>query len=420
MEIFITIIADAFQTYCQYLMMKCFFDLCKFSPKVEFICYCISMLMTTIPHMLFRRLILTVLFSLITYLAIAFIYKGSVRKSIFVGLFSYVTMVFTESMVAASFGYLYSNFFTKQNYFSLFGTVCLPIVEYLLIRIIQNLKNLKAGQDIPISYWLVTIGLPPFSLTLYILFYKQLQWNKAELVIFVVIFFVLNILVFYLYDKQMQFYRIENEKNILELQNEYQLNQLKLVNEMGEKAREQRHDFLRHVSMISRLIGEKRYEEVESYIAEVRQNIEVVHKYVDSSNECIDSILNYKIQEAIGKGIDFDATVKVPKDMNFSLYDMNVLLSNLIDNSIEAVSSMEEKRITFHMYLIKNKLYIEISNPYKQIEKNRDGSFKTTKKDKRSHGYGLKNVNNIASKYEGVIKIDTQFNVFKVVVCLFI
>ena len=65
-------------------------------------------------------------------------------------------------------------------------------------------------------------------------------------------------------------------------------------------------------------------------------------------------------------------------------------------------------------------LYLEIKNTFdgslKKIDK---VTFKSTKKKKKSHGYGLSNVNEIVEKYNGISSFATEDDWFIVNITLF-
>ena len=138
---------------------------------------------------------------------------------------------------------------------------------------------------------------------------------------------------------------------------------------------------------------------------------------MDTGNYVLDSILNYKIHEASQYGINFTHEINVTGEQQFSAYDMNILLGNLIDNAIEAVKCLEGKKIDLNMNLVHGKLYIEIRNPYENVI--RDGErFCSTKTDKENHGYGLSIIQNIVDRYQGMLSIDTKQGIFCVSACL--
>jgi len=417
MELIVSFVSDIFQTYCYYLAFRCFFETCRLSKKGEFIAFFFFFLQTTIPHLTVNIAAVTATLAISGCIWISFIYEGTIKKRLISAVFAFSIIALSECLVAAVSGYLHLDFMESEDYVSIYAMVCLPLVEYLVVRILQNFKNIRKGENVPALYWLISGLLPIFSFCLYILFYKQIHWTQVELVAFVILLFLINIFVFFLYDRLIEHYRVEQEKENLALQNENQMNQLQIMQKTGETARQQRHDFIKHISMIAQLNREGRQKEVDEYLAEIKENVQLQQKYVQTGQFVLDSILNYKIQEAATEGINIETKIKVFPELKLSAYDMNSILTNLLDNSIEAVRELEEKRVSVMIEYVKGKLYILVKNPYNKIL-SQDGNYLTTKKDSVNHGYGLKIVEEIVNKYDGSFKIETEKEIFSVRICL--
>lgn len=416
----IFLITSVFQIYEFYLLLECFLKESKNSGILVFLAYVGLFIMMTVPYLIFNIPIVTLICAYIGTLSVTLVYEGTWKIKILSGTFALGIMALAECVVAVFSGYIDLNVLKANEYHSLFGTVCLPIVEFMIVLIVRNFKNLKEGEDVSVTYWIISVTLPIISLYLFVLFYRQPDISSFEVLSGTIALFIINIFVFYLYDKQMHSFRIRQEKYSLELQNQYQMSQLELMNETVEKSRSLRHDFLKHISMISYLNERGSKEELKDYLLEIQGNVKEQHKYIETGNFIFDSILNYKIQEAAERGIRINIQVKVPAELKVSIYDMNVILTNLLDNSIEAVKKIENKRIEGEITYSKNRLQIHIKNPCKSVSINEEGKYLTLKVNKEVHGYGLKNVRAIVDKYDGVMEIENKHNIFCVFICLFL
>lgn len=118
-------------------------------------------------------------------------------------------------------------------------------------------------------------------------------------------------------------------------------------------------------------------------------------------------------------GIRIEADVKIPEELELSIYDMNIILTNLLDNSMEAVKSVEDKRIGIYIVYNKNRLQIKIDNLFEGERIKEKGHYVTTKADREGHGYGLKNVAKIVKKYDGIFEIREEGDRFTVEIVLF-
>ena len=95
--------------------------------------------------------------------------------------------------------------------------------------------------------------------------------------------------------------------------------------------------------------------------------------------------------------IDIETNINYPKENLIETIDMIELLTNLIDNAIEASKNALEKKIRLTIFYQDNKIKINIVNSY-------DANYSNgiTKKDYKYHGYGKKIIQDIVSKYNGI------------------
>jgi len=98
--------------------------------------------------------------------------------------------------------------------------------------------------------------------------------------------------------------------------------------------------------------------------------------------------------------------------------DMTVVLGNLLDNAIRAVKEADRKELKINLKYKKGRLILQIENSYKNIAKSQ-GKLQTTKKEKQGHGIGLDSVREVSERYNGIIQIDYENNLFIVVVILY-
>lgn len=403
--------SSAFQVYELRMVLQCFMGKVRVGKTIEVIAYTLLFGMMTLPYYCIEVPIITFLCSLFSVLAITSIYYGKVKEKILSAFFCFGIMMLTECIVAIVVGQLGEDFFSNSEYHSTFGNVILPIVMLVIVLIIRNLKNIGNGKEISLRYWFICVTLPVISFFLFCLFYNQKELKRFELLLCTGMIFLINILVFLLYDGAKE-----------SLAMKYKVREYEMVLQTNQRLRQQSHDFQKHISMIAHLNENCEYQEVKKYLSELKENIYVERKYSDSQNIVIDHVLNYKIQQASQKGIIVNLMIKIPFELEVSIHDINILFSNLLDNAMEAVENMEEKRIDINVSYQKKKLLIEIRNPYDPTKVKRQGDMLVTTKhnDDELHGYGLKNVKRIVDKYDGILEINCKEKEVFVNICLFL
>ena len=162
--------------------------------------------------------------------------------------------------------------------------------------------------------------------------------------------------------------------------------------------------------------AEKAREFLDEYIG---QN-EATDEISKSENLAVDALINYKNMTAREKGITIHLESQIPAELPYESTDLSSILGNLLDNAIEATEKLEvEKDIFVSLMYRKEKLLIKVRNPYTgDLKKDRAGNYISEKKDRENHGIWLKSVRKVVEKYEGVMEIHTEDQIFEICVII--
>ena len=119
--------------------------------------------------------------------------------------------------------------------------------------------------------------------------------------------------------------------------------------------------------------------------------------------------------------IRFDINSVLLPCIKLSDVELCSVFGNLLDNSLEACELCEvgQRFIDVNIKSQKELLFISITNSMAGEPVYKNGRFITSKKDKQLHGYGLKSVERIVDKYEGIISYQTEGNMFEVNITFF-
>ena len=137
----------------------------------------------------------------------------------------------------------------------------------------------------------------------------------------------------------------------------------------------------------------------------------------------IDALLQDKLIYCNSVGIEFTSLVDGDAFKDMATSDVYFLLTNIIDNAIEATEAIEEKEhrvISLTASKKQGLLMIEETNYYHgELSFNNDGSIKTTKQEnKKYHGFGTKSIAYIVKKYDGKMHYETEDNIFKLKIAI--
>ena len=153
----------------------------------------------------------------------------------------------------------------------------------------------------------------------------------------------MDLLIFYLYDVLVKAYRNLAEKAELEKQTLIYANQLEVLTQSEDQIKSVRHDMKKSSRSAGESGGTGKSEEVTAYIAQIGEHMENPEERVKSGNENLDSLLNYFLGKAEQCLKQVEYQVQVPKEMEVPVFDINVILGNLMDNAIEAAAVSAEK-----------------------------------------------------------------------------
>lgn len=179
-----------------------------------------------------------------------------------------------------------------------------------------------------------------------------------------------------------------------------------------------RHDIKGHLLLVNDLINKKQYEACETYLHEINVRIDRFSNKISVNNGIADAIVNRFYVEAKQKGIDLQVKGHLPNPCYLSGYDICTILSNLLSNAIEAECAAGGETVHVEFRYTDSEIMLVVENDYIQDLEQSDGAFFTTKEDKANHGFGLENVKECIKKNNGQITIDTEKNIFRVLICV--
>ena len=130
--------------------------------------------------------------------------------------------------------------------------------------------------------------------------------------------------------------RYNYEEDVLKIEIDTNNRLCENIKEAQEELKDIRHDLKNRLNTLSYAIQLKDYSEAEKELGNILDNINIVGKPKYCANLRINSILEYKLGN-ISKNVNVMSRINIPDDIEVDYADLNVLIGNLIDNSIQAV-----------------------------------------------------------------------------------
>jgi len=159
----------------------------------------------------------------------------------------------------------------------------------------------------------------------------------------------------------------------------------------------------------------KNYELDEELRNEIKESTTNYKAIINTSNRGLNVVVYESQLKCIAKEIDLNVLIDGDPLSFMKSHHVYTFLSNLLDNSIEAVEKISDKdkrRISLKIIKKNNNVFINVTNFINAPIKFVDNYPITSKKDKLTHGYGIKSVEQIINKYNGnmaIKNIDDQF-----------
>lgn len=171
--------------------------------------------------------------------------------------------------------------------------------------------------------------------------------------------------------------------------------------------RSQRHDFNFHLTSIYGLIQNKQYESCKEYIEGMVKDAYEVNELLPLHHPALGAMLSTFKELAEKKGINIHFYIMDDlRSMPCSVYEMNKIIGNLIQNAIDEVEMNRHETSDIEVEIKSERDFIliivtnEASLSEEQLKKMYQSGFST----KSSHeGLGLPTVKSIVTKYNGTL-----------------
>ena len=192
--------------------------------------------------------------------------------------------------------------------------------------------------------------------------------------------------------------RVESVTRMMEVQKAYHPEIL----EKEEELRVARHDFRHHISVIRELAVKGDMDKIIAYARVLDERIGIDAQRSYSSHYVIDMILRMYDGFAHRQETLFEIEASLPETLPFEDTDLCVLISNLLENALEASLSIPkaERRISVHILCNLNRFGISVENAFGgTIEKS--GARFLSGKLKGREGIGIQSVRSVCDRYGG-------------------
>jgi len=243
------------------------------------------------------------------------------------------------------------------------------------------------------------------------------------MILYPFLFVGITFLFFYLYNALSRAHEDRLKAALHAREKEYYFTQCQLMQESVENVKSIKHDINAHLVTLKEFsIGSKA---ATDYLSSLIEDVRLDEIYSQTGNIAFDSVINYKLRTATQDNVELDISTFIPPLLNVEAVDVVTILGNLLDNALDAVSKVDNRKINLSIRYDKNSLLIHIDNSFDGIVEYADGADSAgssilSRKAGDDHGHGLKNIRKSVEKYNGHVEITHDDHVFSVGILLYV
>lgn len=401
--------------------------LCSFLKKsrnnrITCLAYVVYGLATTLSSVIFDIPILNLSVTAAGLMLIVFTYEETNSKRILSAAFCCSLLVGAEVFFSAVTGIIEISPIAKGEYGDIFGLFMCKMGTFFIVLLIENGKFYMGKDAPPFIYLLATIFTPTASMVVSAMIVGIHGTTKTIVCFSIALLTVINVITFMLYDKISVYYEKQLETASIRQENTYYYNQCIVMKQSTEETRRFRHDIQNHFAMIEGFLKSNKIKEAQSYLENLKKKEQETEKnLVDTGNVIVDSILNHKLS-LLKDEMNPELEIIIPQELNIETVHLVSILTNLLDNALEALAKCpeNEKLLRIRIVYDKGRLLIGIQNSYVQDVIYENGKIISSKENPEEHGMGLKNVNDAIEHYNGLMKIDHSQKIFSVQALLYV
>lgn len=334
---------------------------------------------------------------------IATCFYGTFLKKILFVLLLFITCGILDTAIlygtCAVLGMNLSELVWRKIMYSIVVSVS-KLISLFLAWLLFRFRRIHSHQSIRRTWLLLTIPFPAVSLgMLAIVFHSNRDTGDLSIgsACFSVLLSASNIAIIYLFDLMERTTAASKKAALLNQQMEIQTSAVMALEKNYRAQRKATHEYRNQLQTIHDLLATGQQDAAQTYICQL-QGMQTTRIFtVNSHHPIIDAVLNQKYQQAQENNIDVEMEVSDLSCVSIATDHLVVLLSNLLNNAIEACNHLPNHRTIQCSIILTDSLYLSVRNTSLPVQI-RDNFIPTTKEPKEDHGYGLPHIDFILNQ----------------------
>lgn len=173
------------------------------------------------------------------------------------------------------------------------------------------------------------------------------------------------------------------------------------------------HEFANHLEALSLMLQQNDVAGARSYLTSISKTIQMNSAILNTHNPLLDALLSKKYEEAARKGVMMYFDLSDLKDIPLDRTHLVIVVSNLLNNAIEAAAQAAPPEVHVRMKKTEGELVISVRNRVRQNVEIPEGQLPRSTKREPGHGMGLANVCAVLEAHNAEYTLSCRDNWFR-------
>ena len=266
------------------------------------------------------------------------------------------------------------------------------VISYIAVHTRKN--NVQSSLD-HIIYCLLFLSISGIAMSIFQ--YENVmesRWKNDNFLVIMAMVLVLLLLVMMYFSMRIgMLMKRQEEERLLGVAGNLQSAELMLTADKLTELRQFQHDSEKAIRTLRELLDTGNLTEAEEFLAQYAKLSEQVRTgFFSTGIPVVDAVVNTRFMEMQESDIEFSCVIQARVSEKL-IYEVGIILANLLDNAIEAEQKEQGKReIRLNITQKGQYLCIRVENRISESVIAQNRFLETTKPDKERHGFGMKSI----------------------------
>lgn len=375
------------------------------------------------------------LYPLITHLPVVVFIERYLKKPRSIAIVSVLT-AYLCCQPPNWFGLAVSYFWDSSAVYSVSYSLGILIMLYIINKYVASPVNRVMTYSVRSLYFFGSFPLIYYIFDYSTTIYTGFLYSGAKIIVefFPSVLSTFYIIFIIVYSNEMQTRgKLELDNAMLVAQSERAMNEIYALQQVQNQTAIYRHDMRHHLSLLFGFLESGEVKDAMEYIRRTQADIDSVVPVRYCENNAVNLILSAFAAKAKQRGVSMDIDAVFPEALPFSDTELCTLLSNGLENAIEAAAKKPDHtdsdllshmasgqsagagNVRLNCRVHKGNLLILIENTFSGNVEMKDG---LPQAHEAGHGFGTKSIAMLVNKYRGYYSFNAENGLFTLKVVL--